>query len=41
MPPPPLGRVIRLQESAKYTLKSRNQITIKHICGMSLRYLTF
>ena len=29
------------QESAKYTLKSRNQIIIKHACGRGLRYLAF
>ena len=26
---------------AKYTLKSRNQIIIKHGCGRGLRYLEF
>ena len=29
------------QKSAKYTLKSRNQILIRHACGRGLRYLAF
>ena len=28
-------------KSAKYTLKSHNQILIKHACGRGLRYLAF
>ena len=29
------------EKSANYTLKSRNQIIIKHACGKGLRYLAF
>ena len=36
----PLGLGAK-QKSAKYTLKLRNQILIKHACGRGLRYLAF
>ena len=39
-PPPALGHGTK-QKSAKYTLKSRNQILIKHACGKGFRYLVF
>ena len=35
--PPPLGRGTK-QKSVKYTLKSRDQIIIKHACGRGLRW---
>ena len=35
MPPPPLGHGTK-QKSAKFTLKSRNQILIKHAGGRGL-----
>ena len=38
MPPPHSGHGTK-QKSAKYTLKSRNQIIIKHARGRGLRYL--
>ena len=38
--PPPLGQGSK-QKSEKYTLKSRNQNIIKHVCGRGLRYLEF
>ena len=38
--PPTLGHGTN-QKSTKYTLKSRNQILIKHACGRGLRYLEF
>ena len=41
MPPPPLLGHGTKQKSAKYTLKSRNQILIKHASGRGLRYLAF
>ena len=37
---PALGHGTK-QKSAKYTSKSRNQIIIKHVCGVGLRYLAF
>ena len=39
-PPPPLGHDTK-QKSAKYSLKLRNQIILKHACGRGLRYLAF
>ena len=39
-PPPTLGHGTK-QKRAKYALKSRNQIIIKHACGRGLRYLVF
>ena len=38
--PPPLGHGTK-QESAKYTLKLRNQIIVKHECGRGLHYLKY
>ena len=38
--PPTLGHGTK-QKSAKYTLKSRDQILMKHACGIGLRYLAF
>ena len=40
VPCPPLAYGTK-QKSEKYTLKSRNQITIKHACGRGLRYRAF
>ena len=40
MPSPHL-RYGTKQKSAKYTLKSRDQVTIKHECGKRLRYQAF
>ena len=38
VPCPPLGHGTK-QKSAKNTLKLRNQILIKHVCGRGLRCL--
>ena len=40
MPCPLLGHRSK-QKSAKHTLKSRNQIVVKHACGRGLRYRHF
>ena len=40
MPPTPLDSGTK-QKSAKYTLKLRIQIIMKHACGRGLRYLAF
>ena len=40
IPPPPLRHGTK-QKRAKNTLKSRDQITIKYVCGRSFRYLAF
>ena len=37
----PLPFTAQSKKSAKYTLKSPNQILLKHACGRGLRYLAF